>query len=228
MKMSSQWSVKRVPVNFDWPIGYPWHGYTNPWPAPNDCDECGATGLNERSQNLYANFRRWAYKITPEEVELAVQGGISGKELSQIRRRDWVNVDTHTIRFTLTEIRAKRLGFWGVCGVCNGKQVVPNQNPAVRQLYKDVNLYEEWVPIEPPRGDGWQLWKFQDNTGYPVSPVVQNEGDLAKWCSIHFKSDYMSWLNWVSKEGSKKPPKPEEFKLHSENVVVFHQPTSKS
>ena len=142
--MSSQWSVKRVPLDFGWPVGYAWHGYLNPWPGPIECENCSGTGLNEECQKLFRNFRRWAPRLTEEEEAFATKAGISFDELTQIHNRIWGEVDTQLIRSYLTEIRAKTTGIWGVCLICNGKQRVVNPNPAVQQLYTDVNLFEEW------------------------------------------------------------------------------------
>jgi hypothetical protein len=225
----SQWSVKRVPLEFDWPVGYLWHGYINPWPPPIECEECKGTGLNDDCYKLYRNFRRWAPKLTESEVTLASQAGIGEKDIAKIRRRIWDEVDTSLIRAYLTEIRARAEGIWGLCSTCKGKQRLPNPNPAVQQLYLDVDLYEEWKPIEPPIGVGWQLWQVREDRGYPASVVFKSEVELAKWCAAHFRTPYSSLLRWVVKEGSRVPREPPEFKLQSENVTIFQQqPVSKA
>jgi hypothetical protein len=229
VNMSSQWSVKRVPLEFDWPVDYLWHGYTNPWPGPIKCGVCDGTGLNDECHKLYRNFRRWAPRLTEEETVLATKGGIGESELVQIRRRNWKDVDSHLIRAYLTEIRARTEGIWGLCPKCKGKQSISNPNPAVQQLYVDVDLYEEWKPIEPPIGSGWQLWQIRDGKGCPASAVFKSEGELAKWCAGHFRTEYSGLLKWVVKEGSRAPQEQPEFKLQSENVTIFlQQPTSKA
>lgn len=227
--MSSQWCIKRVLLDFDWPVGYVWHGYLNPWPGPIECERCMGTGLNEDCQKLLRNFRRWAPRLTEKEVAVATQAGVSEAEIAYLRNRNWDNVDSPLIRSYLTEIRAKTTGIWGVCTTCNGNKVVGNPNPAVKQLYTDVDLFEEWKPIEPPKGDGWQLWQIREDGGYPASAVYQSDQELAKWCSSHFNSDYSGWLKWIVKEGSKVSQSNPEFKLKSENITVFHQqPASKA
>jgi hypothetical protein len=220
--MSSQWIIKRVPLDFEWPVGYLWHGYINPWPGPIECEACSGTGLNDECRKLFKNFRRWAPRLTEKESDLAIQAGIRERELAQIRNRVWSEIDTQVIRSYLTEIRAKTAGIWGCCSICNGRQRIPNPNPAVKQLYTDVNLYEEWSPIEPPSGNGWQLWKVSEDGGGPASSVFKSEEDLAEWCSVRFKSDYSGWLRWITREGSKVPQSQPEFKLKSENVTIFH------
>lgn len=229
MSDMSSWSIKRVPLDFDWPVGYLWHGYVNPWPGPVECEECCGTGLNEASLRLYKNFKRWATRLSENEIALALKAGITKRDLSYVRRRLWDEVDQPLLQFCLTEIRAKNNKVWGFCLVCQGEQVVRNPNPAVRQLYSDVNLYDEWRPIEPPKGDGWQLWQVQDDAGsFPASSVFKSETQLAKWCSTYFKSDYASWLRWITKEGLKVPQEPQSFKLSSEHVTIFQQPAIKA
>lgn len=224
----SSWSIKRVPLEFSWPIGLVWHGYVNPWPGPIDCEACCGTGLNDDSLKLYQNFKRWAPRMTEEENSIALKAGVSEKDLTKIRNRIWGEVDTQLIRSYLTEIRAKTTNVWGVCHVCQGRQVVTNPNPAIQQLYTDVNLYEEWRPIEPPKGDGWQLWQVKDPGGFPASKVFKSETELARWCSTHFRSDYAGWLKWITRESFKVPQEAPEFKLKSENVVIFSQPVIKA
>lgn len=228
MNDMSSWSIKRVPLDFDWPVGYLWHGYVNPWPSPVECEACCGSGVNEESLRLYRNFKRWAPRLSESEIAEALKAGITERELSQIRLRNWDEVDHPLIRSYLTELRARSNKVWGICPVCRGLQVVPNPNPAIRQLYADVNLYEEWRPIEPPKGEGWQLWQVQDADGFPASPVFDSEIQLAKWCTTHFKSDYGSWLKWITREGLKVLPEPPEFKLNSEHIRIFQQPTIKA
>jgi hypothetical protein len=224
----SSWSIKRVPLDFDWPVGYLWHGYINPWPGPIECDGCCGTGLNEASLNLYRNFKRWAPRLTGAEITLALKSGIADRDLAMIQKRVWAEVDSPLLRSYLTEIRAKRTSIWGLCQKCGGKQVLINPNPAIQQLYADVNLFEEWRPIEPPKGLGWQLWQVKDPGGFPASSVHKSEVELARWCSSHFKSDYAGWLKWITREGFKVPEEPPEFKLRSEHVVIFNQAVSKA
>jgi len=224
----SSWSIKRVPLDFDWPVGYLWHGYVNPWPGPVECDDCYGTGLNEESLRLYKNFKRWAPRLSESETALALQAGITERDLSHIRKRIWDEVDHPLIQLYLTEIRAKSNNVWGSCSVCHGMQVVQNPNPAIQQLYADVNLYEEWRPIEPPKGEGWQLWQVEDDASFPASVVFESETQLAKWCTTHFKSDYASWLRWVTREGLKVHQEPVGFKLSSEHITIFQQPAIKA
>jgi hypothetical protein len=58
---------------------------------------------------------------------------------------------------------------WGTCPVCKGEGV----DPAVREAY------EAWERIEPPKGEGWQLW--QTVSDGPLSPVFKTADELVDW-----------------------------------------------
>jgi len=62
-----RWFVKRVPLDFEWPLGEVWHGYVNPWPGPILCPECLGTGFNSGTKRLYDTFRSWGPHLTKEE-----------------------------------------------------------------------------------------------------------------------------------------------------------------
>lgn len=49
---------------------------------------------------------------------------------------------------------------WGVCAVCNGHDIHPD----------DLAALEAWEPTEPPAGEGWQLWETVSE-GSPITPV---------------------------------------------------------
>lgn len=96
-------------------------------------------------------------------------------------------------RWILVEARAKRLGVFGKCPVCNGEGTLPHPNEAIRKLH------EEWKEYEPPTGDGYQLWETCSE-GSPVSPVFASAEELADWCAENatiFASEKTSRANWL-------------------------------
>lgn len=210
-------------MGFAWPLGRTWHGYENPWPGPVSCPTCLATGLNEPSQRLYRQFRSWAPKMTLAEEALLLESGVTKPEIMKVRRRQ-KGFDTPIIRFQLTEIRAKRRGVWGPCPTCNGDQLVPNPNPAVVALYAGVNLFEEWSPVEPPSGSGWQLWENPAPEGCPVSPVFETAEQLAEWCAENFTAPYEEWLAWLHDSGNEPPDSSPPLRLQSEHFQVYLRP----
>ena len=56
--------LKRVPMNFDWPLNQVWKGYINPYNS-QECKSCGNTGLNPATKKLSDNW----YGFSNDEVE---------------------------------------------------------------------------------------------------------------------------------------------------------------
>lgn len=196
--------LKRVPMDFSWPIGQTWKGYLNPY-GSQKCKPCDGTGMNVETRKLHDDFydfnrtgRRWRDKITQEEVvalqdagRLTVLRVVDGK---YARVRD----DTITAEMVnaanrpgasmfndlshdginmsiLLETRARRLGVYGDCPYCSGDGEVWFSEEIKR-------LSEEWKPEQPPTGPGFQLWETTSE-GSPVSPVFASLDELCEWCA---------------------------------------------
>lgn len=63
---------------------------------------------------------------------------------------------------------------WGVCRTCGGDAI----DPAVKEAYK------AWEPVNPPSGEGWQIWETVSE-GSPITPVFATAEELADWCVEH-------------------------------------------
>lgn len=68
-------TVKRVPLDFKWPMSKVWKGYVNPNSGPRDCRACNGSGLNPQTNQISEDFydhegfgERWmyAYGVDPE------------------------------------------------------------------------------------------------------------------------------------------------------------------
>lgn len=66
------------------------------------------------------------------------------------------------------------------CGECDGhgsNEAYPGQRAEA----------EAWEPVEPPTGDGWQLWQTVSE-GSPISPVFATREEFADWlCSDAYR-----------------------------------------
>lgn len=75
--------LKRVPLNFDWPIGQVWKGFINPWQDyMHNCLFCDGSGLNAESRQISEDWydfgetgRRWYDKLTQDEVDVLARAG---------------------------------------------------------------------------------------------------------------------------------------------------------
>lgn len=198
-----------------------------------DCrDEFGDnTGLNRESSRIasyyYASHidiwplkvkMMWHDKITQDEVQALVEANrlwdftrewIPGEgwkdkdppytptaEEVNAWERDGFGHDAIN-RWILIEARCKRLGVWGLCPTCNGHGDLATD--------EQRQAAEDWEPVEPPVGEGWQLWETVSE-GSPESPVFASAEELADWCVENatlfstYGTDRATWLKLITGE----------------------------
>lgn len=184
-------TLKRVPLDFDWPVGTVWHGYQNPY-HPMNCPYCDGSGFNPQTREISESFyafsapeKRWCSDITQDEVQALWDArrlhDFFREDKDRIPIADEVNRWNETRmghdainRFILVETRAKRLGVYGHCSKCDQGDLFRNENHKAQ--------YEEWTNFDPPTGDGYQLWETTTE-GSPKSPVFETPEQLADWCA---------------------------------------------
>ncbi|MDY6958003.1 MAG: hypothetical protein SVK08_02485 [Halobacteriota archaeon] len=175
--------VKRVPMDFDWPLEQVWDGYVNDKYVA--CPECMGRGFEEAYERLMdavdvlrvsANdaFRskddepidvnpRTGRRVTPEKTIIDLVRGLVGEEPMYFSMS----------RYLMGQKIIEASGLdpkWGTCKRCNGDGIHPG--------HKDE--YKAWRPTEPPKGIGYQIWETVSE-GSPISPVFENPEDLAKY-----------------------------------------------
>lgn len=224
--------LKRVPLDFSWPIGMLWKGYVNPYRSQK-CETCDGTGHNEGTKKIddewYAfdnaeyvdlpNGKRYnknahSHNITETEIKALLERG----RLSDFTRDDPDYVPTPeevnewswsgfghdaSNAWICVEARAKELGVWGKCPVCNGDGEIYHTEE-IKKLSKD------WEGYEPPEGEGYQLWETTSE-GSPKSPVFETLEELCEWCESN-----------VTTFADHKATKEEWFKMLSDGLV-YHQ-----
>jgi len=92
------------------------------------------------------------------------------------------------------------------CYLCNGSgckycnytgKCIPSKEKA--------EAYEQWEPIDPPIGDGFQMWEMCTE-GSPQSPIFATAEELAAYCEkrISVCGDTMAtkeqWLKWIEQD----------------------------
>lgn len=183
--------VKRVALDFDWPENLPWKGYMSPYKG-QEC-VCKGTGMNPETAALGEAFYalnerhghgRWCNSITQDEVQALVDADRLYDFTSHfVPGKGWQPNDPPTMpsaeqvnewnqrgfghdainRWILIETRAKRLGIYGKCKWCDGEgSLWPSDE------YR--KLSDEWERIDPPVGEGWQVWETVSE-GSPITPV---------------------------------------------------------
>lgn len=220
--------IKRVPVDFDWPLRTVWKGFKNPYyQYQSECHYCDGTGYNPETKKLadaWYDFEhtgaRWCDKITQDEVEALVEGGRlmdfthfwtkekgwQEKEPKYMPTAEEVNAwesgrgmgHDAINRFICIETRAKRLGVWGHCEHCNGD----GENWDSPEHKKAA---EEWEQEEPPKGEAYQIWETVSE-GSPVSPPFLEPEKLAEWMDkngqgLDSEVTYDQWLKFIRGPG---------------------------
>lgn len=88
---------------------------------------------------------------------------------------------------------------YGYCGICNGEGEIWESAQAKYD-------YENWERVEPPTGEGWQMWETVSD-GSPVSPVFKTPEELARWLtnnpnnSVTDGTPYEAWLSMITGPG---------------------------
>ncbi len=233
--------IKRVALDFDWPInGMIWKGYHNPY-RPLECSECEGSGsspeVNRLTNDWYSHLGSgWGKRLTQEDVQALIdadrlwdftrvprteeQREIVRKKVADgenswlpesngyVPTADEVNEWERKSGFghdaincwTCVKARAKRLGYKLKCRCCDG-------NGHLWPSDEFESLYQDWIDVDPPAGEGWQLWTTTTE-GTPMSPVLATPEELSHWLEDNrastFGSDtatYSQWICWISKGG---------------------------
>lgn len=214
--------IRRVPLNFDWPMNKVWEGYLNPYyrPCPKMATkECfdGATRANARLQDLVSLIMQsgmdslsgtchpWLgldgldllntrYQV-PDKGMAELTAGLAGRPADDRLGHDAID-RWRAVRKIITAAGLDP-STWGVCPVCGGSGIDP--------MHKEQ--YEAWRRTDPPGGEGWQMWETTSE-GSPISPVFASPEELARWLADTGASafgplheSYESWLKMIKGSG---------------------------
>jgi hypothetical protein len=131
---------------------------------------------------------RWQPKVpactpTPHEVNIWSISGMGHDSINQ-----WVCV----------KAECARLGVAHECAKCGGEgEIWPSEEAKA--------AYEAWEQINPPAGEGYQIWETVSE-GSPISPVFSTPEDLArhmagtKW-GADDGTPYETWLKFIRGPG---------------------------
>jgi len=158
--------IKRVPLDFSWPLNKVWGGFINP--HYRECP-AGCRGGYSPAYELVAahvNSLMWDTSAlrTPEYAKITSY--LAGRAVGLFGHD---STDAWAAVKKLGEL-AGLPSEWKTCSVCEGE----GMDPAVR------DAYEAWEATEPPAGEGWQVWETVSE-GSPVSPVFASPGELTMW-----------------------------------------------
>lgn len=214
--------ARRVPLDFDWPLGEVWEGYLTPerlraLPCPGAGCSSGWSPegawlqkiafLLQESATAHARgeIHPWAQPlrqisygrdtVDPGPDFVALVSGLTGLSLQDLDQPFGPSV--HRVAAALRE-KAGLPREWETCRTCNGSggvEAYPGQAAEA----------EAWTWTEPPTGPGWQMWETTSE-GSPTSPVFETPEALADWCTHHTtvfgctRGTYKTWLRIIKGE----------------------------
>jgi hypothetical protein len=201
--------IKRVALDFEWPLEKIWKGYLNPHYKRCSAEDCrgGETAAST-----------WVFAIANLIAMLGEQAA-SAPHAKALRARGQIYPHPYLTEWAFAPLKDRStrgapdlmpfteelLDF--VAGLA-GKRLNPgpfNGNPEI-EIYKKLlkaagidrknwgsckvckgtgvhpdarKAYENWKPEEPPAGPGWQLWETVTE-GSPISPVFVHRESLVE------------------------------------------------
>ena len=192
--------VRRVPIDFDWPLNKVWRGFLMPESlSERPCDACDGQGTTDarealartaylllmldddlecqqRGRPLHPYFQSFFYGPRPSADIREFGVGLAG------RSGGWGGHDSIDQWHALDAIiRAAGLDpeVWGLCPTCQGHGSL-ERYPGQRA---DADA---WEPTDPPEGEGWQYWETVSE-GSPISPVFATAEALSHWLQTDYR-----------------------------------------
>ena len=196
--------LKRVPLDFQWPMNAVWKGYINPYRSVK-CGACYGTGYSEKAmeyKNRWYGLHNCSFVPNPYRIGCTYNPNAHQHNLTQLEidallkegrlKKEWLRDGVATPGTVKEWNLTAPMGFdtiskhicmcataeyegWDThCPYCNG-----TGEHWVSDKIK--TLAEEWRNQDPPTGDGYQLWTTT-NEGAPISPVFPTMEELAEWC----------------------------------------------
>ncbi|USN13952.1 hypothetical protein KABACHOK_01160 [Brevundimonas phage vB_BpoS-Kabachok] len=180
--------------------------------------EVRAAILHE-SVRLAALFNEsWMYRLSDADLDaiLAAEHGIPPHLTGAFDReaKVWVPFDPAP-SFTARQLSAMNLNHSQIgMGACMDRVIreageswdCPNPDCHAGAVYDSAQIkaaLDAWVRVEPPEGEGWQMW--QTVSDGPISPVFSTPEVLADYMSLSLRySDGLSakqWLQFITGPG---------------------------
>jgi hypothetical protein len=200
--------VRRVPLDFEWPLDKVWEGFLSPHYA--QCPDCtnGSTIAHDYFSTcirllLMADSDSRRGRVHPYfgAMGLFPDQPAEPEKMAELARPllgDRYDVCVLGIHDAINQWCAEKKileslglpGDWGHCPTCDGSNIHPDHREA----------YEAWEKTPPPEGDGWQMWETCSE-GSPISPVFETPEELARWLAdtnaSAFGSEGASYDNWL-------------------------------
>jgi hypothetical protein len=219
--------IRRVPLDFDWPLNKPWKGFLNPYGGPCPAEErgecfdgvtagrryvtaiahllgvAGSDAMGKRRNGIWPHPYLHELPMSPRFPRYSANEVGPTPDLVDLIKGLVGRQPMHDAcdRFAIEHKIIAAAGLdperWGVCSICEGHA----DDPAQR------NAAEAWEPSPPPEGEAYQLWETVSE-GSPISPPKATPEALARWLADHGASSfgeqtesYETWLRFIMGPG---------------------------
>lgn len=201
--------IKRVPLDFDWPLNKVWYGFVSPYRG-SKCEPCDGSGYNQETRQIADDFyafddrsRSWRASITVDEVQALLDGDRlwdlywpwepGGRKMPQPQKpkatqemADKVNAANGAGRSPLGEFGHDAINR-GILIEARAKRLGVwgyckwcKGNGKLWSSTTAKRLSKTWREKKPPKGPGWQVWETVSE-GSPISPVFSTPEELIEW-----------------------------------------------
>lgn len=210
--------LKRVPLDFQWPMNEQWGGFLNPHDSKSHtCPACrgnGETTASSRLGDLVSllmlsgsdSLRGTCHPYFYEAPLYRTKGVVCGPDMVELtatlagRAPTFIGHDACD-RWSAKKKIVTAAGLpdeWGVCQECGGEGTIWDSP-------EDKQAYDDWTPTEPPAGDGYQIWETVSE-GSPISPVFATPEELASYMAgrqwgADKGSSFETWLKFINGPG---------------------------
>lgn len=200
--------LKRVALDFDWPLGKCWEGYVNPHYV--QCDACGGRGSDAALRFVEKIVRLLILgaedsQFTEEQIAVMEARGricphpyLRGGGLDVTSRSDLGSegllldlvgrLSGREPQSLLGPFAMGDMATWSVSKKLLEAAGLPEDwgyckecgGEGIAPEFREA--YEAWESWEPPEGQGYQLWETTSE-GSPISPVFSSLDALCEWAA---------------------------------------------
>ena len=202
--------IRRVPVDFDWPLDKRWHGFLVPEGLHGEpCRDCnvGETWASRWLYILCSQIGMLATDVRDQEAGRPMHPWLAGNpypayipgpDLHTAGTIPRVSADILDLFVGITGRPAAEIGglfgrtieydiYQAIGKAAGGEewgQCPTCAGQGEHEKYPGQRAEREaWEPTDPPVGEGWQLWETVSE-GSPISPVFPAKEGLVDWlCS---------------------------------------------
>lgn len=196
--------IKRVALDFQWPLDQIWEGFIRPDSLQGKkCEECdgsgqthagwwlqhfsqrismlaGDIGAQEQGRPLHPWLANDTYPHT-RWTETGYEVVRPSEDIADLLAALAGDSDTGRVKSSFGSSYTVYRALVKAAGIENWGVCTPCEGTGRIEEYEgQFKERDEWKENEPPAGEGWQVWETVSD-GSPISPVFATRDDLIDW-----------------------------------------------